>query len=346
MINPYSLNTWINSSDEVTGLELKCKILGSGSALPNRVITNFDLEKIIDTSDEWIVTRTGIKERRFAEESVSTSDMAAEAAMKAIEAAGLTPEDIDLIIVGTITPDMVFPSTACLVQDKIGAKKAAAFDLEAACTGFIYGLAVAQQFISTGFYKHILVIGAETMSRIIDMKDRNTAVIFGDGAGAVVVGPSDGTQGIMGFDLGADGDGGRFLYMPAGGSAQPATEKTVADRLHYVKMEGKDVFRFAVRAMENSSVAAVEKSGLAIEEINYLVPHQANMRIIGAAAKKMNLPMEKVHVNLDRCGNMSAASIPVALDEAIRGQKIKAGDNVVVVGFGGGLTWGACVIKF
>lgn len=333
-------------SKEVAGLELKCKILGSGSAMPERIMTNFDFEKILDTTDEWITTRTGIHQRRFADEHTATSDLAAEAAKKAIEAAGLTPQDIDLIIVGTVTPDMAFPSTACIVQDKIGATKAAAFDLEAACTGFIYGLAVAQQFISTGFYKHVLVIGAETLSKIMDMKDRNTAVIFGDGAGAVVVGPSDGTTGVMGFDLGADGDGGKFLYMPAGGSRKPATEQTVADRLHYIKMAGKDVFKFAVRAMENSSVAAIEKSGLEIENIDFLVPHQANMRIITAAAKRLNLPMDKVHINLDQFGNMSAASIPVALDQAIRGNKIKAGDHVAMVGFGGGLTWGACVIKF
>ncbi len=322
------------------------KILGTGSSLPEKIVTNFDLAEIVDTNDEWIQSRTGIKTRRMATPEEQTSDFAAEASKRALEMAGVKAEDIDLIIVATITPDMPFPSTACLVQEKIGASKASAFDLEAACSGFVYGVTVAKQFISTGFYKHVLVVGAETMTKILDFEDRNTCVLFGDGAGAVVLGPSDDESGFLGIDLGADGSGGVFLKMPGGGTLNPASENTVNDRLHYLKMEGSEVFKFAVRIMGKSSINAVKKSNLTVDDIDFLVPHQANIRIISAAAKKLKLPMEKVHVNLDKYGNMSAASIPVALDEAIRNEKIKKGDNVVLVGFGGGLTWGACVIKW
>lgn len=322
------------------------KIIGTGSAIAEQKVTNFDLEKIVETSDEWIKSRTGIENRYFASEGTTTSDLAARAALKALEAANLKPEDIDLVLVATVSPDMILPSTACLVQDKIGAKNAAAFDLGAACSGFIYGMAVAEQFISTGFYKHVLVIGAEALSRILDMEDRNTCVLFGDGAGAVVMAASDSENRVLSFHLGADGAGGKFLYLPAGGAKMPATEETVLNRLHYIKMEGSDVFKFAVRAMESSSLHALEKAGLGLEEIAYMVPHQANIRIIQAAAKKLNLPMDKVKVNLNEYGNMSAASIPVALDEAVREGKIQTGDNVVMVGFGGGLTWASCVMKW
>lgn len=322
------------------------KILGTGKSLPEKILTNFDLEKMVETSDEWIVSRTGISQRRIATENEYTSDFAAKASLEAIEMAGLTPKDIDMIIVATITPDMQFPATACIVQDKIGATNASAFDLEAACSGFIYGVAIGKQFIATGFYKHVLVIGAETMTKILDFKDRNTCVLFGDGAGAVVLGVSEDESGIKEIEIGADGSGGMALTMPGGGSVNPATVQTVADRLHYVKMEGNEVFKFAVRAMGSSSMNVVEKSNLKLEDIDFLVPHQANMRIITSAAKKLKLPLEKVHVNLDKYGNMSAASIPVALDEAVRGGKINKGDNVVLVGFGGGLTWGACVVKW
>lgn len=324
----------------------KSRILGTGSAVAENRISNFDLEKMVETSDEWIRTRTGICSRYFADANTSTSDLAAKAAQNALASAGLKAEEIDLIIVGTVTPDMGFPSTACLVQDKIGATNAAAFDLEAACSGFVYGLTVAHQFIATGFYKHILVIGAETLSRILDMKDRNTCVLFGDGAGAVVLGPSDDESGLLSFDLGADGAGGKFLYQPAGGSRMPATEETVKDRMHYVKMEGSDVFKFAVRAMGSSAMKALKAAHLELEDVTYMVPHQANIRIIQAAAKKLELSMDKVKVNLDEYGNMSAASIPVALDEAVREGSIQKGDTVVMVGFGGGLTWASCVMKW
>ena len=325
----------------------KSRILGTGSAIAEIQVTNHDLERLVDTNDEWIRTRTGIENRYFADEETCTSHLASRASIKALEAAGLKAEDIDMIIVATITPDMALPATACLVQEQIGATKASAFDLEAACSGFLYGMAVADQFIATGFYNHVLVIGAETLSRILDMEDRNTCVLFGDGAGAVVMGPSkNNEEGILSFELGADGSGGKFLYMPAGGAKIPASKESVENRLHYVKMEGSDVFKFAVRAMESSSIAAINKAGLKIEDVNYMVPHQANIRIIQSAAKKLNLPMDQVKVNLNKYGNMSAASIPVALDEAVRENKIKAGDNVVMVGFGGGLTWASCVIKW
>lgn len=326
-------------------MNTKAGILGVGSYLPEKIISNFDLEKIMDTSDEWIRTRTGIKERRVADENEATSDLATKAALNAIKDANLTPEDIDLIIVATITPDMIFPSTACLVQANIKATKAACFDLEAACSGFIYGMAVAKQFIETNTYKHVLVIGAEALSRILDYEDRSTAILFGDGAGAVVMG-SVNEGGVLSTNLGSDGNGKDYLNIPAGGSKNPASEETLKNRLHYVKMAGNDVFKFAVRIMQDASIKCVESANLDIQDIDYLIPHQANIRIIEASAKRLKLNMDKVYVNLDRYGNMSAASIPVALDEAYREGKIKKGDNIVLVGFGGGLTWGASVVRW
>lgn len=326
-------------------MNTKAGILGVGSYLPEKIISNFDLEKIMDTSDEWIRTRTGIKERRFADVNEATSDLATKAALNAIKDANLTPEDIDLIIVATITPDMIFPSTACLVQANIKATKAACFDLEAACSGFIYGMTVAKQFIETNTYKHVLVIGAEALSRILDYEDRSTAILFGDGAGAVVMG-SVNEGGVLSTNLGSDGNGKDYLNIPAGGSKNPASEETLKNRLHYVKMAGNDVFKFAVRIMQDASIKCVESANLDIQDIDYLIPHQANIRIIEASAKRLKLNMDKVYVNLDRYGNMSAASIPVALDEAYREGKIKKGDNIVLVGFGGGLTWGASVVRW
>lgn len=324
----------------------RSRILGTGMALPERVVTNFDLEKIVDTNDEWIRTRTGISERRFADDTTTNSGLSIESAQMALKNAGISAEEVDLIIVATITPDMVFPATACIVQDKIGAHRAAAFDLEAACSGFLYGLAIADRFIASGIYKHVLVIGTELMSKIVDIKDRNTCVLFGDGSGAVVLGPSEDDRGLLGFDLGSDGAGGKYLYMPAGGTQKPATHETVDAREHFIKMEGKEVFKFAVRVMESASMRAIENSGISFDDIDFLVPHQANERIIHAAAKRLKLPMEKVQVNLEKYGNMSAASIPVALHEAVIQGKLNDGDHVVMVGFGGGLTWGACVMTW
>lgn len=321
-------------------------ILGTGSYLPENKVTNVDMEKIVDTSDEWIRTRTGIGARHFAADGEATSDMAAKAAEKALEAAGITAEDIDLIIVGTCTPDMLLPATACLVQAKLGVSGCAAFDLETACSSFVYGMEIARNFIATGTYNKVLVIGAEKLSSILDFEDRTTCVLFGDGAGAAVLGPVEDGKGILSSELGANGSKGMVLKVDAGGSRMPATEETVADRLHYLSMDGSEVFKFAVRIMGSSSMNVIEKAGLSLEDIDFLVPHQANMRIISSAAKKLKLPLERVQVNLDEYGNMSAASIPVALDEALRSGKIKEGDKTVLVGFGGGLTWGACVVQW
>ncbi|MCG8541021.1 MAG: ketoacyl-ACP synthase III [Clostridia bacterium] len=309
-------------------------------------MTNYDLEKIVDTSHDWIVSRTGIHSRRIADENIATSDLSTEAAKQALERANIKAEQLDLIIVATVTPDMLFPSTACLVQSNLGAKNAAAFDLEAACSGFLYSVAIADQFIRTGVYNYVLVIGAETLSKIMNWKDRNTCILFGDGAGAVVLGPTEEERGIMSTYLGADGNGGKFLSMPGGGSRNPASIQSIEQDLHYIHMEGNEVFKFAVRIMAEAAEKALDLCGLGVDDINYLVPHQANTRIITSAAKRLKLHMDKVYVNLDVYGNMSAASVPVALDEALMNGKIKKGDNVVLVAFGGGLTWGSCVIKW
>ena len=321
-------------------------ILGTGSYIPPKLVTNEDIEKIVDTTNEWIITRTGIKTRYIVEPEVATSDLATEAALRALKDANVKAEEIDLIIVATVTPDMAFPSTACIVQNNINARNAAAFDLGAGCSGFIYGLTVGKQFILSGIYKKILIIGAETLSKIVDWSDRNTCVLFGDGAGAVVIGTTEEGKGILSENLGADGEGGKFLTIPGGGSRMPATLESVEGKYHYVKMDGSEVFKFAVRIMNKASMEAIEKSGYSIDQIDYLVPHQANIRIIESAAKKLKLSMDKVHVNLDKYGNMSAASIPVSLDEAVKQGKIKKDDIVVMVGFGAGLTWGACVMKW
>ncbi len=321
-------------------------ILATGSYVPDKIITNSDLEKIVDTTDEWISTRTGIKKRRVVEDDIATSDIATIAAKKAMESSGIKPEEIDLIIVATLTPDMSFPATACIVQKNIGAVNAAAFDLEAGCSGFVYALSVGTNFIETGMYKKVLVIGAETMSKILDWTDRNTCVLFGDGAGATILGEVDENEGILSTYLGANGASGECLTIPGGGSRIPASIQSVNDRLHYVKMEGSEVFKFAVRVMADSAKKSIEIAGLNEEDIDYLVPHQANIRIIQASAKRLKMPMEKILVNLHEYGNMSGASIPVALDEEYRKGNIKKGDNIVLVGFGAGLTWASSVIKW
>lgn len=325
---------------------LSVGITGTGRYLPERELTNFDLEKMVDTTDEWIKTRTGISNRRIADDKTATSDLATEAAKIAIEDAGLLPEDIDLIIVATVTPDVSFPSTACIVQKNLGATRAAAFDIEAACTGFIYGMVVGEQFIKSGVYKNVLIIGAETLSKILNWKDRNTCVLFGDGAGAAVLQPVEEGYGILSSNLGADGASGDYLTVPAGGSRIPPSMETVENSLHYVQMDGSEVFKFAVRIMAKSALEAIEGSGLSLDDIDYMIPHQANIRIIEAAAKRLKLDMDKVYVNLNNYGNMSAASVPVALDEAVRKGNIKAGDLVTLVAFGGGLTWGSSVIRW
>ncbi|NLJ40976.1 MAG: ketoacyl-ACP synthase III [Clostridiales bacterium] len=321
-------------------------IISTGSYVPDNIVTNKDLENIVETTDEWIVTRTGIRERRIAHANMATSDMAVIAAKRAMKESGLAPEEIDLILVATVTPDNNVPSTACIVQYSIGAVNAAAFDINAACSGFIYGIITAKQFVATGTYENILVIGAECLSRFTDWKDRNTCVLFGDGAGAVVISRVDSEVGILSQYMGADGSGGELLKVEAGGSRKPASLETVEQGLHYFYMDGSEVFKFAVRIMASAAMEAVKLAGLTRECVDYLVPHQANIRIIEGARKRLNLTKDKVYVNLDRYGNMSAASIPVALDGAVREGLIKRGHNIVLVGFGGGLTWASALIKW
>jgi len=322
------------------------EIVGTGSAVPERIVTNFDLEKMVDTSDEWIRTRTGIRERRVADGNTATSDLAAQATNRALEDAKLGAEDLDMIMVATVTPDMNFPSTACLVQDKIGAKRAAVLDIGAACSGFLYGLSLARSLIDIGEYSTILVIGAETLTKITDWRDRNTCVLFGDGAGAAILQAGKGKKGILATYLGGDGSLGSLLNLPAGGSRLPASHQTIDEKLHYIKMAGNEVFKSAVRAMGNSAVVVLEKAGLSNQDVDLLITHQANLRIIQATAKRIHLPMEKVYVNIDRYGNTSAASIPLALDEAHRNGLIKEGDISLLVSFGAGFTWGSVVIKW
>ena len=321
-------------------------IIGIGSYVPEKVITNQDLEKIVDTSDEWIVTRTGIRERRIAAEEQATSDLGTIAARRALENAGIRAEELDLIIVATVTPDMNFPSTACLIQNNLKAARAAAFDVEAACSGFLYSLATANQFIATGFYRNILVVGAECLSRFTNWKDRNTCILFGDGAGAAIVGRVEQGYGMLSHCMGADGSGGDLLKLRAGGSRLPASLETVENDLHYVHMDGSEVFKFAVRIMVTAAGEAIRLAGMTKEDLDYLIPHQANIRIIKEAAKRLDMSADRVWVNLDKYGNMSAASIPVALDEAVRSGRIRKGDNICMVGFGGGLTWASCIMKW
>jgi 3-oxoacyl-[acyl-carrier-protein] synthase III len=321
-------------------------ILSTGKYVPEKVLTNADLEKMVETNDEWIVTRTGMKERHIAREDEASSDLAYEAALIALKKANLAPEDLDLILVATITPDSAFPSTACILQNRLGAKKAAAFDLSAACSGFIYGLASASNFIATGMYKNALVIGAECLSKITDYTDRNTCILFGDGAGAVVLGEVPKGRGFLSFELGADGSGGELLKLAGGGSRMPSSQSTVDNKQHYIYMAGSEVFKFAVRIMGNAAEEVLRKAGLEKSDIDLLVPHQANIRIIQSAVHRLNLPEEKCMINLHKYGNVSAASIPLALAEADEEGRIKPGDCVVLVGFGGGLTWGATAIRW
>nr|MBU1327766.1 ketoacyl-ACP synthase III [Candidatus Omnitrophota bacterium] len=320
-------------------------ILGLGCYLPVMKLTNKDLEKMVDTSDEWIMTRTGIKERRIAPKEFAASDLGVEAARAAIKDAGLVSEDIDLIIVTTVTGDMAFPSTSCIIQDKIGAYNSAAFDINAACSGFIFGIITAKQFVDSGLYKNVLVIGAEKMTNLVDWQDRSTCVLFGDGAGACVIGKSKDRRIISHF-IGCDGSGSNLLKLPAGGSRIPTTEETVKAKLHFLKMEGNEIFKIAVKVMADAANKAITKAGLLCSDIDLLIPHQANIRILMAVAKKMGLPEKKIFLNIEKYGNMSSASTAVALVEANKEQRIKKGDNVALVAFGAGLTYGAVVIKW
>lgn len=321
-------------------------IVGTGMYAPERVLTNADLEKMVDTTDEWIVTRTGIRERHIARADQATSDLAAEAARRALADAGVRAEDVDLIIVATITPDMGFPNTACLVQNQIGAKKAFCFDIEAACSGFIYALETGKKFIASGSIQTALIIGAEKMSAFVDWQDRGTCVLFGDGAGAAVLQARNAPHGIMASVLGSDGALGELLMLPAGGSRNPASEQTVKDRLHYLKMAGREVFKHAVTNMVVSAKGALKKSGLTAHDVDWIIPHQANLRIIDAIADRLGEPREKLVINLDRYGNTSAATIIMALDELSKSGKVKKGQRVLMVAFGGGFTWGATVVEW
>ena len=320
-------------------------IAGIGSYTPEKILTNFDLEKIVETSDEWIRTRSGIKERRISAADQPTSDLAVAAAQKALNAAHTKASEVEAIIIATATPDMFFPSTACLVQAKIGARKIISFDISAGCSGWLYALSIANAFIKTG-YDNILVIGAEELSKITDYTDRGTCVLLGDAAGAALLKKTPEERGILSTYFAADGSYGDLLYMPAGGTRMPATEETVKNRLHYLKMEGNKVFKVAVRAMYESATKVLGKAKVKTEDIALLVPHQANIRIIEATAKRLNISMDKVGINLDRYGNTSAASIPIGLDEAASSGRIKKGDLVLLVAFGAGFTWGGALIKW
>ena len=321
-------------------------IIGTGSYLPEKILTNDDLAKFIDTSDEWIRTRTGIEQRHIARDDEATSDMAAVAAQNAIESAGITALDIDLIIVGTLSPDMQFPNTACFVQGKIGAKNAVCFDIEAACSGFLFSLETAKNFLAGGTFKNALVIGAEKLSTVTDWEDRGTCILFGDGAGAVVVTNKTDKNSIISCHLGSDGNLTHLLNIPGGGSISPASPQTIEDHMHFMKMTGNEVFKHAVRCMCDAGKQALVKADMTIDDVDWVIPHQANMRIIQAIANRFDHCIDKFIVNLDKVGNMSAASVPVALDEAVRAGKIKKGDKILSIVFGGGFTWGAMIIEW
>ena len=321
-------------------------ITGIGSYLPERVLTNADMEKIVDTTDEWILTRTGIRERHIAADNEVTSDMGAKAAVRALENAGVSAEQVDMIICATISKDMPFPNTACFIQNLIGARKAFCFDLEAACSGFLYSLETARQYISSGSIKTALVIGAEKLSSVTDWQDRGTCVLFGDGAGAVVLQAGDSGRGIIDTIMKSDGSLTELLCIPAGGSRTPTTMKTIEERLHYMKMSGNQVFKHAVRCMYDTGVELLTRNGLTIKDVACIIPHQANMRILQAIADKLGTTLEeKFYINLDRVGNISGASVPLALDEAIKCGRVKKGDLLMFVVFGGGFTWGASILE-
>ena len=321
-------------------------IKGMGYYVPENVFTNFDFEKIIDTSDEWIRTRTGIIERRFASKDQATSDLATEASLKAIKNAKINKEDVDMIILATTTADYIAQGAACIVQNKLGLKKIPCFDLNAACTGFIYGLEVAYSLVKSGLYKNVLVIGAETLSRIVDMQNRNTCVLFGDGAAAAIVGEVEKGYGFLGFSIGAEGEDNMILKVPAGGSKKPNNEETIKNRENFVIMKGQDVFKFAVSTLPKVTSDALEKAKLKVNDLSMVFPHQANLRIIESAAKRMKFPLEKFYMNLSRYGNTSSASVGIALGEAIEKGLVKKGDNIALTGFGGGLTYGSTIIKW
>ena len=325
---------------------VRSRIRGTGSAVPDKVLTNSDMEKIVDTSDEWIITRTGIKERRVAVEGEYTSTFATAAAERALQMAGIGAEEIDLIVVATVTPDFPFPATACLVQNNLKAVNAAAFDIAAACSGFLYALSVVDKFVKTGAVKKALVIGAEVLTRIVDWTDRNSCVLFGDGAGAVVIEAEAGENGILSTHIHSDGSYWELLHQPACGNRNPASQKTIDDRLMFLRMQGNEVFKLAVRAMEDAAHEALAANDMKTTDINFFIPHQANRRIIDAIGKRLGLADEQLVVNLENYGNTSSASIPIALDEINRNSKIKQDDILLLDSFGGGLTWASSLIRW
>ena len=314
--------------------------------LPERRLTNKDLETMVDTTDQWILDRTGIRERRLVDPGMATSDLALGAARKVLEKRGIGPEEIDLIIIGTVTPDMFFPSTACVLQEKLGAKNAWGFDLLGACSGFIYALATGAQFIETGRHQKVLVVGADVMSSVIDFKDRATCILFGDGAGAALLEPTDGSGGVLDWILHSDGAGGKYLSMPAGGSLNPATEETVAKKMHYVHQDGRNVFKYAVKGMVEVSERILTKNGLSTDDVKLYVPHQANWRIIKSVAERMGLEDSRVALNIDRYANTTAGTIPICLSEADASEQIVEGDIVLLASFGAGFTWGSVLIRW
>ena len=325
---------------------IRARIVGTGSYVPEKVLTNQDLEEMVNTSDEWIMARTGIKERRITTNGEACSALAFNAAENALEMAGISPEELDLIVVGTVTPDMFFPSVGCIMQDKLGAKKAAAFDVSAGCTGFIYALSIADSLMKSDAYQKVLIIGTENLSKITDYQDRGTCVLLGDGAGAVVLVREEGERGVISTHLHSDGSYGNLLYQPGGGTAIPPTYESIDNRLHYLKMDGNKLFKIAVKSLEDAVLETLAFNNIESSEIDLLIPHQANLRIIQAIAKRLNLPDEKVYVNIHKYGNTSSASIPIALDEANRTGRIKEDNLLVFDAFGAGLTWGAALVRW
>jgi 3-oxoacyl-[acyl-carrier-protein] synthase-3 len=335
-----------NSTSPSGSTRISASIVSTGMYVPSRVLTNAELEKMVETTDEWIMSRTGIRERRIAADDEFTSDMGAKAAQQALELGGIDPQEIDLIIVATCTSDTVFPATACYIQSKIGAMRAAAFDVQAACSGFLYALVTADQFIAAGVYKTVMVIGAEKLSSIVNWQDRNTCVLFGDGAGAVILRHRDGGRGLLAYDLGSDGSQTSILSVPASGCRLPITPEVLDQRLNFLQMSGKEVFKQAVTAMNRSTEICLEKAGVKPEQIRWFVPHQANFRILDAVAQRMNVGMEHFVMNLDRYGNTSAACMPIALHETVTAGKLDRGDLVLMVSFGGGLTWASVILEW
>lgn len=330
---------------KVERMESHLKVVSTGLAVPEKILTNHDLEKMVDTSDEWIVTRTGIRERRISDPGVASSDLGTQAAQMALESAGMSAEELELLVVATASGDYLFPSTACVIQKNLKASRATAFDLSAACSGFLYGLTVAYSLLSTGIYRNALIIGTETLTKLTDYQDRSTCILFGDGAGAMLVTLENNTDGIFSSHLGSDGNFTSLLNLPAGGTRQPASPDTVEQHQHFIKMEGNELFKVAVRSMEDAARSTLKKAGYNIEDIDLLIPHQANVRIINALVKRLGIAEDRVYVNIDRYGNTSAASIPIAYHEARKQGLIKKDSLVLMVAFGGGITWASVLLR-